>query len=313
MIQHSGQHANMSPLGELVVNWHLTEACNYSCRYCYSKWHSNSTSKELIHNADASTAVLAEIYRYFSPHKRQNQARLGMTWESLRLNIAGGEPLLYSQEIVRIAAKAKEFGFTVSVITNGSCLTQPMMAVLAPKLSVLGLSLDSAIHLTNLEIGRADRHSRVLNLDELASAVQSGRILNPDMRLKINTVVNALNFSEDMSCVIQKLAPDKWKVLRMLPTVTSDLEIADHEFVEFIDRHKAFGKIITAEDNSNMVESYIMIDPSGRFFQNSPTGSGYRYSDPILQVGVETAFRQVTWFPAKFQARYAVAGSESMA
>lgn len=220
------------------------------------------------------------------------------------LSLAGGEPLLYEREIIRIAALAKEIGFDVSVISNGSRLTRDLIAELAPQLSVLGLSLDSAQPATNREIGRADRHAQVLSLEELTEIVALGRKLNPALRLKINTVVNALNFTEDMSPLIGQLSPDKWKMLRMLPTVTSDLAIAEHEFAEFIDRHAALGDIISAEDNSEMVESYIMIDPRGRFFQNSLSGCGYRYSAPILDVGAAEAFRQISWLADKFQARY---------
>ena len=291
--------------GELVVNWHLTEACNYACRYCYSKWHKERTGKELVRDPNASAALLAEIYRRFAPTPA-NHARLGMKWQSLRLSLAGGEPLLYDREIVDIAALARKIGFAVSVISNGSRLTPPLVAELAPQLSLLGLSLDSAQPAINREIGRADRQSSVLSLPELASIIALGRKLNPALRLKINTVVNALNFTEDMTPLIRQLAPDKWKVLRMLPTVTSDLAIAEHEFSDFVGRHLALGGIISAEDHSDMVESYIMIDPHGRFFQNSLSGPGYRYSDPILEVGAETAFRQISWLADKFQARYTV-------
>lgn len=309
MITRDAQPAIAQP-DELVINWHLTEACNYACRYCYSKWHSDGTGTELIHNHEASAVLLAEIYRHFAPNNPHNHARLGMKWRSVRLSLAGGEPLLYDREIIRIAAQAREIGFDVSVITNGSRLTRPLMAELAPQLSVLGLSLDSAQPATNREIGRTDRHSRVLSLAELPPIIELGRKLNPDLRLKINTVVNALNYAEDMTPLIRQLAPDKWKVLRMLPTVTSDLVIADHEFAEFVDRHAALGTIISVEDNSDMVESYIMVDPHGRFFQNSLTGCGYRYSDAILDIGAEAAFRQVSWLADKFQARYAVDRSE---
>lgn len=292
--------------GELVVNWHLTEACNYTCRYCYSKWHSAAKGSELIHDAEASHALLAEIYRHFSPDNPANRSRLGMEWESLRLSLAGGEPLLYSREIVQIATQAKKIGFDVSVISNGSRLTEALMVQLAPHLSLLGLSLDSAQPETNREIGRADRHSRVLPLAELAAIIHHGKALNPALRLKINTVVNALNFTENMTPFIRQLAPEKWKILRMLPTVTTDLAIADHEFAEFVNRHTALGSIISAEDNTDMVDSYIMLDPHGRFFQNSLSGCGYRYSAPILDVGAEIAFRQISWLADKFQARYAV-------
>lgn len=308
MIPRDAQSTIAHP-GELVINWHLTEACNYACRYCYSKWHADGTGTELIHDPDASSVLLAEIYRQFAPTRR-NHARLGMEWQSLRLSLAGGESLLYDREIVRIARQAREIGFDVSVISNGSRLTRALMAELAPQLSLLGLSLDSAQPATNREIGRTDRQSRVLSLAELAPVIAFGRKLNPALRLKINTVVNALNFTEDMAPLIRQLAPDKWKVLRMLPTVTSDLAIAGHEFSAFIDRHAALGNLISAEDNNAMVESYIMIDPRGRFFQNSPSGGGYCYSDAILAVGAEIAFRQINWLADRFQARYAVDRSE---
>jgi len=298
---------------ELVINWHMTEACNYSCRYCYSKWHTDGSGKDVIRDREASAALLAEIFRHFSPENPHNQARLGMAWDSLRLSLAGGEPLLYDREIARIAAQAREIGFNVSVITNGSRLTQPLMAELAPQLSVLGLSLDSAAPSTNREIGRVDRHSRILSLDELLPIIQFGQDLNPDLYLKINTVVNAINCKEDMGQLIRQLAPNKWKVLRMLPTVTNDLAVSDKQFADFVDRHKSLGDIASFEDNTDMVESYIMIDPRGRFFQNALGGTGYRYSDPILDVGAKAAFQQVAWFPDKFWSRYSVDRSESLA
>lgn len=295
---------------ELVINWHLTEACNYACRYCYSKWHAETKGKELIHDRGASRAMLEALYRHFAPDNADTQAHLGMSWKSLRLSLAGGEPLLYERELVDLAEQAREIGFELSLITNGSRLTRPLMAELAPLLSVLGISIDSASALTNREIGRIDRHSRLLSLAALIAVIADGRSLNPGLRVKINTVVNALNFTEDLRPTITQLAPDKWKVLRMLPTVTSDLAIADHEFAEFVGRHRSLAAIMAAEDNTDMVESYIMIDPRGRFFQNSLSGHGYRYSEPIPEIGAAAAFRQVQWHADKFLARYTLEHSE---
>jgi radical S-adenosyl methionine domain-containing protein 2 len=53
-----------------------------------------------------------------------------------------------------------------------------------------------------------------------------------------------------------------------------------------------------------MQESYIMVDPQGRFFQNSPCSAGYQYSEPILDVGAEKAFSQVNFDIDKFCSRY---------
>lgn len=154
----------------------------------------------------------------------------------------------------------------------------------------------------NKEIGRCDKQGQVLSVDGLAESIKVGRELNPDLRLKINTVVNTLNFDEDMSKLIRDLDPEKWKVLRMLPTVTDELNISDAQFAAFIERHAALSPCI--EDNADMTKSYIMIDPHGRFFQNDMDQRGYRYSHPIIDVGAKEAFSQVTLSADRYLARY---------
>jgi radical S-adenosyl methionine domain-containing protein 2 len=190
------------------------------------------------------------------------------------------------------------------MITNGSRLNPAVMLDLAPHLSVLGLSLDSCSKKTNWEIGRADRQGGVLPTEKLPEVLASARRLNPQMRVKINTVVNALNWREDMSDFIGSLAPDKWKVLRMLPTVTDDLAISHENFQAFVRRHDGLGKVLRAEDNSEMAESYLMIDPHGRFFQNALGRKGYDYSAPIIEAGAPSAFSQISVSSEKFCARY---------
>ena len=290
---------------ELVVNWHVTEVCNYGCRYCYAKWEDGGLTKELIHDGAAIKALVEEVARFFNPGNLHNPLRQNMRWESLRLNLAGGEPLLYAEKSLEAIKHARRLGLEASIITNGSRLTPALMTALAPHLVILGLSLDSSDEKINLGIGRADRLLRTLSIHELADVIASGRRINPRLRLKINTVVNALNWGEDMSKLIGNLAPDKWKILRMLPKITDDLALSDAEFNAFVRRHDGLDHAMRVEDNADMTESYIMIDPHGRFFQNVPGKKGYQYSDSILDVGAAKAFSQVNVSAAKFCSRYA--------
>ena len=57
---------------------------------------------------------------------------------------------------------------------------------------------------------------------------------------------------------------------------------------------------------ADMRESYLMIDPHGRFFQNGSldAGQGYTYSRPILEVGADAAFAEMTFDHDRFSARY---------
>ena len=38
----------------LTINWHVTEACNYRCQYCYAKWTDQPCPRELFHDRDRS-------------------------------------------------------------------------------------------------------------------------------------------------------------------------------------------------------------------------------------------------------------------
>lgn len=289
---------------ELVINWHITEACNYRCRYCYAKWQEEGMGRELIHDSAATEALLHEIHRFFSPDNFENPLRRKMGWDSLRLNLAGGEPLLYENRAVEVLQRAQEIGFQTSIISNGSRLTSTLVARLAPHLSMLGLSLDSADTATNLSIGRVDRNGLVLSLDTLSECIAMGRTLNPNLRLKVNTVVNARNCHEDMRSLILNLRPEKWKVLRMLPMLTDELSVSPAEFQAFVHRHQVLRHVMRAEDNGEMSESYLMIDPHGRFFQNALGRKGYDYSAPILDFGAEAAFSRIELSVRKFCARY---------
>ena len=291
---------------QLVINWHLTEACNYSCRYCYARWDERVDTRELIHDTHRTRRMLVQLADFFSPDNASNPLKREMHWTSVRLNLAGGEPLLYRERTLAVVDFARDLGFDVSIITNGSHFDRLSLEALAPKISLLGISLDSAEGRVNRAIGRVDRQGKVLERGDLADVVGKARLLNPDLRLKINTVVNALNCEEDMSAMIRALNPGRWKVLRMLPVVTNNLAVSDVQFNDFVERHRALEAILCVEDSRSLAESYIMIDPHGRFFQNSRADNhkGYQYSRPILQAGARESFSELRFSCRKFLSRY---------
>jgi radical S-adenosyl methionine domain-containing protein 2 len=138
----------------------------------------------------------------------------------------------------------------------------------------------------------------------LKSAVEAIRERNPGIKIKLNTVVNRINWNDEFSALISLLQPDKWKILRALPVTDQSLVITQEQFEVFVARHERYKGIAVIEDNEDMVESYIMVDPQGRFFQNSPCSAGYEYSQPILEVGAERAFSQVVFNSSRFLSRY---------
>lgn len=293
--------------GQLVVNWHMTEACNYQCSYCYAHWRKLDRERDVMHDTALTQRLLQQLFAFFSADP-SNPLRAEMQWDSVRLNLAGGEPLLNQKRTLEVVNLAKKIGFDVSIITNGSRLDTPTLTALAPMVSMIGISLDSANANTNRQIGRVDRQGGILNQASMTDDLRAARHSNPGLRLKVNTVVNALNCNDDMSAMIQRLAPDKWKVLRMLPVVTNNLAVTDSQFNAFVARHGALASIVSAEDNDSLTESYIMVDPKGRFFQNSTAspGAGYHYSRSILDTGVREAFSDLTLSASRYLSRYSL-------
>lgn len=294
-------------IDQLVINWHLTEACNYSCRYCFSRWEKKQTDGELFFDKGASLQLLRELYRFFSPGNASNPLSPHLKWNNLRLSLAGGETLLYPQRTVQISSEAKDLGFKVSLITNASLMSYSELDPLFGNLSMLGISLDSADPKTCRQIGRVDKADKILTLDDHLRTIDRVRSINPEIVLKVNTVVNKFNVNENLTELIERLNPDKWKILRVLPFVSDELDISEQQFQSFVDRHKRLGAVLSVENNRDMTESYLMLNPLGRFFQNQSNiqaGHSYTYSQPILQVGADAAFRQINFDATKFIARY---------
>lgn len=282
---------------ELVVNWHITEACNYKCSYCFAKW--DRQKNEVMNDEAATIRLLDEISKL--PTILNNSYTTD--FDSMRLNLVGGETFLSFRKVSRIIHHAKQRNFNLSAITNGSRLNDELMDLIAINFCSIGFSLDSLDNQTNLTIGRAEKNNP-MDVMKLSEDINTIKKLNPNIDIKINTVVSNLNKTEDLSSFINKINPDKWKIFKVLPIITTENHISQSDFSQFLDRHNKFNSIISSEDNDEMTDSYLMIDPIGRFFQNSNTTKGYVYSRPIIENGIDQAFGEIEFDHKKFRGRY---------
>ena len=130
------------------------------------------------------------------------------------------------------------------------------------------------------------------------------------IRLKINTVVTRSNCDEDLTGFIARARPERWKLLQVLPVVgqndgaVDDQVITPEQFAGYVTRNQRvveMGVAVIPESNELMTGSYVMVDPAGRFFDN--TAGAHVYSRPINQVGVDAALREVSIDPARFRLR----------
>lgn len=288
----------------LVINWHITEACNYSCQGCYSKWNCQGEAWNDPTNARKVIENIAKFHRNL----------FGESAAPWRLSIVGGEPVLFKDKIQFIAKTAHACGAEVSVISNGSHLEN--IFPFAHLLSQVGVSLDSFSHETNLRIGR-HCHGKTLSYEEILSKLISLRAINPKIRIKVNTVVNQNNYNEFLVDKVAALGATKYKILRQVPFGCCK-GVTDEQFYTFL-RHNyredlfasgdAPNQHIFVEDNAAMLGSYLMIAPDGRLFQNGQ--AEYRYSHPLMSTPFEVAMKEVGFAEDKFFNRYTSAATNA--
>ena len=268
------------------VNYFFSRKCNKTCGFCFH------------------TAKTSYVLPQASAHRGLNLLReAGMQ----KLNIAGGEPFLYPKFLGTLVRHCKEAMHleSVSIVTNGSKVTERWLAQWGRYVDVLAVSCDSMNEATNVAIGRGDGN----NVQQLFRIRDWCRKYG--IKFKLNTVVCRLNYDEDMAAMVRELAPFRWKVFQVLmvkgendsPETLRDVrkwEIGDTEFALFCARHQDVPGFIP-ESNRVMASSYLLVDEYMRFMDK---GSGVmKESESILDVGVEKALSQVRWDVDAFNER----------
>lgn len=238
------------------VNLHITEHCNYRCKYCFAKYTHPDMGFEqwkiVIDNLVNSGMVSA-------------------------INLAGGEPLLHP-DFVRIVEYIHVSGLDVSFISNGTCL-QKINPLVASKLSCIGISRDSLKPDVSREIGRSFPGGLVLDIELLERTIATWKEYNPQVAVKINTVVSKWNYKEKVGESIVKLGKhngwsvDKWKILRAMPFGKVDSYcVSDEEFERFVFLNRKACEErghIKVVPECTLEHAYIVVDNSGHLINNT--------------------------------------------
>lgn len=281
------QHSRLRKTRVHVFNYHLTNACNYGCKYCFGKFPCASLP---IVQAEI---VVENIKRYFV----ENLIERG------RINLVGGEPLLYP-EIGELISFINELGMDASIVTNGSLLSENLLEAWRGKVGCIGLSIDSVNGQTNIAIGRSSRGKTlsILELQSLAKWIRSA-----GMKLKVNTVVSRLNLGEDLLDAYRVLNPDRLKLFQVqLVHGTNDYAerflISRSEFEHFRSAVAREFPHLVGEHEGQMENSYVMVDPAGRILMNN--GGKYEVYGSCLGEEVGKILERTPLDVEKFDSRY---------
>lgn len=72
----------------LVINWHLTEACNYHYQYCYDTCTTSGCQYELIRDPGQTAALFNELYQFLQQGYHINPLANRQDWSSMLPNLA---------------------------------------------------------------------------------------------------------------------------------------------------------------------------------------------------------------------------------
>lgn len=273
------------------VNYHLWRTCNMRCAFCFATYDS------VLPRALTGGLPLAEAKRLIS---------LLSDGGFRKITFAGGEPTLCPW-LPEIIAWASGLGLRTAVVSNGSRLDADYIDQISEHLDWFALSLDSVSPGTNLTNGRAIAGRRPLDTGELFGAAD--RLRRRGVLLKVNTVVTAANRGEILLPAIGRIRPRRWKIMQALEIAGENdrrfrrTGVSGADFRRYVTRNSPppAGTVQVVEDNDDMLGSYVMVDPAGRFIENA-SGS-YRPSPPILEVGVAAALETVAYDWATFAGR----------
>ena len=270
-----------------VINFHVTNPCNYACRYCFGKFKGEPLP------ASHALRVVDGIADYF----RDSSVSQG------RINLAGGEPLLYPALDGLIEAICQK-GLAVSIITNGSLLTPARIEAWRGKVACIGLSVDALTPAVNRAIGRCSG-GEALGLPHWTALAEACHRCG--IPLKINTVVSRLNLSEDLRPLYRACQPQRIKLMRMhLVEGVNDparpLAVTDGEFEDFCQRHAEFAPRTVRENRGSMEDSYLMVAPDGRVLLNHR--GAYQDYGSCLRESFSAIVTRLPLDRAKYAARY---------
>ena len=271
----------------LKINLHITERCNYKCKYCFAHFDGQKDLsleqwKKIIDNVKHSGMVSA-------------------------INFAGGEPMLY-KNFGDLLSYAKSSGFELSLISNGSLLLNEKLAPdeIFAALSMLGISIDSFDEKILIALGCCDGSRKTLSEEKLIAIVNRARKINPSIKIKINTVVSRLNVGEKLIGLENKIPVSRWKFLKIKPFdnkifSNKNLLISDEKFRRFIERNgRNQGEIISEQTTER---SYIIIDNRGNLLDNF--GDSYEIVGNLLEEKFGAVFNRYNFDSELYQSRYA--------
>ncbi len=157
-----------------VVQFSVTNRCNYKCRYCYAKYYERKTAE----------LDLRQIFKMVD-----DLCRIG----TVRINLVGGEPLL-RKDIGEIIDYITGKGIECAMTSNGSLVREKINDIRKLDLLCLSLDGDKAANDYNRHAGSYDKVMEAIDSAlERGIKVQIATVLTKESIPSIDFLVNLAN------------------------------------------------------------------------------------------------------------------------
>lgn len=222
-----------------------------------------------------------------------------------KINFVGGEPMLHPH-IRQWILHAKALGLVTSIVSNGTGINREFLDAMRGSLDWVGLSIDASSDELHAQLGRGEKAEiKIGTSKHLMRCFPIADLLHEyGVGIKLNTVVTSLNQDDDMTEVVRRVRPDRWKIFQALRIEgendgdIDELVVSDASYDAYVGRHRmALADLTTttivAENNQAMLGTYAMIDPRGHVYTNAK-GSYWYSTESLLDMGFSAAWQQVS-------------------
>lgn len=238
-------------VGEVIISWIITHACQERCGYCISPCKQNEITSEADH---------------FSIQEKLIQG--GLT----KNRYIGGEPLLIPH-MPRLIQNAYERGLDTRLSTNGILLTESKFNEMKNYLNSVAFPFESVDDELNAQIrGISSKHHRQVVEDRIKMVKSAG-----DIGVLINTCVHKENLQhlEDLGYLLNSLGVNHWKLRRFnsasgrgaVPN-RDRFEITDEEFFAKVSQlQKMYPHLKIDGRMPSKLETRLMVSPQGDLYR----------------------------------------------
>lgn len=284
----------------LKVNLHICEHCNYHYLHCFAKF--------------GCTKILdAENWKKIA----DNIISSGSVRE---INIAGGEPLLHPQ-MIDIVDYIRSYGVAVSLVTNGSFITEEWIKQNGKKFKTIGFSIDTLNPALQRSAGRCTYDGKVISAESFGEKINMLREVNPEIKIKVNTVVSAVNRFDNIAETVKKWQVNRWKLLKMQIFddgihCNSEIDITHKEYDNYVFHAVSeFGlefdseRVLYQSDKTEIVAErflkggYLMIGANG-FLLDDTKNSSYTKVCDCQTESFADGLKHLTFYEELYKSRY---------